>query len=142
MLLAFLIGAFLPIQAALNGKMSKAFNGPFVAGFISFFVGTIGLMIFLAVTKKLTFSSESFAQTTWWMWLPGVLGAIYIVGIIVLMPKLGVALSFGLVVAGQLIVALIMDHYGLLGTIVKQISIGRIVGVILLVAGVYLIRKF
>ena len=142
MLFAFVIGAFLPIQAALNGKMSKAFNGPVVAGFISFFVGTVALIIFLASTKKLSFSSESFSQTTWWMWLPGILGAIYIVGIIVLLPKLGVALSFGLVVAGQLIVALIMDHYGLLGMVVKQISIGRIVGVILLVAGVYLIRKY
>lgn len=142
MLFAFAIGAFLPIQAGLNGKIAKAFGSPITAGFISFVVGTIGLFIYLTISRQLNFSQASFSQTSWWMWLGGILGAIYIVGIIVLVPKLGVALSFGLVVAGQLTIALVMDHYGLLGSVVKTISIGRIVGVLLLVAGVYLIRKY
>ena len=60
----------------------------------------------------------------------------------ILAPRLGVALTFVLVVAGQMMVSLIVDHYGLLGLPVKHINWQRLVGVALLVAGVLLIRRF
>jgi len=70
------------------------------------------------------------------------LGAVYVSSVVVLVPKLGVALAFSLIIAGQMIMAIIFDHFGWLGLAIKEISPGKIIGVLLLVAGVVLIRKF
>ena len=70
------------------------------------------------------------------------LGAFYVTSVIILVPKIGVALTFGLVVAGQLGLSLMLDHYGLLGLPVHAINWQRLVGVLLIIVGVVLIRKF
>ena len=61
---------------------------------------------------------------------------------LVLIPRLGVAMTFALVTAGQMIFTLVIDHYGLLGVPVREISLMRIGGIVLITAGVVLIRKF
>jgi transporter family-2 protein len=57
-------------------------------------------------------------------------------------PRLGVALTFSLIVAGQMLITLVLDHFGFLGVPVKEVSLMRILGVILITGGVVLIRKF
>ena len=76
------------------------------------------------------------------VWLAGILGAFYVAVVIILAPKLGTALTFVLIVAGQMVVSLILDHFGMLGLPIKQINWQRMVGVALLIAGVLMIRRF
>ena len=52
------------------------------------------------------------------------------------------AMTFGLVVAGQMLVSLAFDHFGLLGVEEKPVNIPRILGALLVAAGVVLIRRF
>jgi transporter family-2 protein len=78
----------------------------------------------------------------WYVWFAGLLGAFYISTVIVLIPRLGFALTFGLIVAGQMAISLLFDHYGILHTPIREISLGRIIGALLLIAGVLLIRRF
>ena len=78
----------------------------------------------------------------WYAWLGGVIGAVYVVSILLLLPRLGLALSFSLIIAGQLLISLLLDHFGLLGLPVQSISAGRLLGAALLMIGVALIRKF
>ena len=59
-----------------------------------------------------------------------------------LLPRLGVVLSFSLVLAGQMFAAILFDQYGFLGLAVREISPGKIIGAVLLIAGVILIRKY
>ena len=61
---------------------------------------------------------------------------------VVLVPRLGVALTFSLIIAGQMLVTLVIDHFGLLGVPVKEVTLARIGGILLITAGVVLIRKF
>jgi transporter family-2 protein len=68
------------------------------------------------------------------------IGAIYVTGIIVLIPRLGAGLAFTLIVSGQLLMSVLMDHYGLLGVPVTPISPTKLLGFCLLIAGVFLIR--
>ena len=75
-------------------------------------------------------------------WLGGVLGAFFVASTVILLPRLGVALTFGLVVAGQMLITLFYDHFGLLGLDVKPMSFGRVIGVLLVIGGVILIRRF
>jgi transporter family-2 protein len=77
-----------------------------------------------------------------WVWTAGLLGAFYVAVVIILAPKLGTALTFSLIVAGQMIISLIFDHYGLLGLSIKQINWQRFLGVVCLILGVLLIRKY
>ena len=76
------------------------------------------------------------------MWTAGILGAFYVAAVIILVPKIGAALTFGLVVAGQPGLSLIVDHYGLLGIPVHMINWQRLVGIAGIICGVLLIRNF
>jgi transporter family-2 protein len=141
-LMALVLGAFLPIQAAINTRLAKFVSSPVMAAFISFAVGTVALLAYLLGTRQFRMSGWGTGPVPWWIWIGGLLGTFYVVGIVVLVPRLGVALAFSLIVAGQMAAALIFDHFGWLGLTVREISWGRLAGAVLLVAGVFLIRKF
>ena len=101
-------------------------------------------MIIATQTTKIPVSQVITSAKTapWYLWLGGLLGAYYVSTVIVIMPRLGVALTFGLIIAGQMFVSLILDHFGWLGVPVKPISWGKVAGALLLIAGVVVIRKF
>jgi len=141
-LLAVVAGAVLPLQAGLNVQLGKSVHQPIFAAFASFLIGTIGLLIYLFVLK-FDFSTISETKTVSpVVWTAGILGAFYVAAVIILAPRLGVTLTFVLVVAGQMAVSVIVDHYGLLGLPVKHINWKRILGIVLLIAGVLIIRKY
>lgn len=142
MLLVFLAGAILPIQAGFNIQIGKTVQQPVFAAFASFLIGTVALFIYLLVIK-FNFSTISATQSASPIfWTAGILGAFYVASVIIIAPKLGTALTFSLIVGGQMIISLILDHFGLLGFSIKEISWQRILGVVFLVLGVLLIRKY
>ncbi len=141
-LIAFIAGALLPVQAAFNARMGKISGSPMVAAFVSFAVGTVALLIYLLISKQQVSFANTARETPWYVWFAGILGCFYVASSVMLLPRLGVALTFGLVIFGQLIVALIIDHFGLFGAVIKTINIYRVLGIVLLVTGVVLIRKF
>lgn len=141
-LLAIVAGAVLPLQAGLNVQLGKSVNQPIFAAFASFLIGSLGLLVYLLILK-FDFSTVSQTRTVSpWIWIAGILGAFYVAAVIILAPRLGTALTFSLVVTGQMIISLILDHYGLLGLPVKHMNWQRLVGVAFLITGVLLIRKF
>jgi bacterial/archaeal transporter family-2 protein len=139
--MALALGAVLPMQAAINARLAKAAGSSIMAAFVSFAVGTMALMAFLIISGQFKFGFLS-APSPWWIWTGGLLGTFFVAGIVVLLPKLGVVLSFSLVLAGQMFIAILFDQFGWLGVAVKEISAGKIIGAILLIAGVVLIRKY
>ena len=141
-IIALLLGAILPIQAAINTRLAKTVGTPVAAAFVSFAVGTIALLIYLVITRQFNWQSSAALQAPWWIWIGGLLGTFYVAGIVVLLPSLGTVLTFSLVIAGQTIAAVVIDHFGWLNVAIREVSIGRIVGIILLIAGVVLVRKY
>lgn len=140
--LAVVSGAVLPIQAGLNAKMGKAVGDPVYAAFISFVIGSIGLLIYSLLTKVDLSQISVAGGVHWSVWTAGLLGAFYVAAVIILVPRIGAALTFGLVVTGQLTFSLLLDHYGWLGMTVHAINWQRLLGIALIVAGVLLIRNF
>ena len=140
--LALLAGAVLPTQTALNNKLAVTVDNPILAALLSFVVGTITLAIYCVATGVPLGNIVSAMNAPPTAWLGGVLGAFFVASTIILLPRLGVALTFGLIVAGQMLITLFYDHFGLLGLDVKQMTAGRVVGVLLVIGGVILIRKF
>jgi len=140
--IALAAGMLAPLQAGLNGKMGRAIESPVYAALISFAVGTLALFCY-ALATRINFTNIRYAADTHWsVWSAGFLGAFYVTATIILTPRLGAALTFSLVVAGQLIMAVFMDHFGLLGVSIQPLSWQRFAGIALITAGVLLIRKF
>ena len=141
-LLALAAGAMMPTQAATNNKMADVVGSPILAAFISFFVGTIALFVYVLVSGTPLTSLTSAKEAPAIAWIGGLLGAFFVTAAVMLVPRLGVAMTFSLIIAGQMIVTLIIDHFGLLGVPVKEVSLARVAGIVLIAAGVVLIRKF
>lgn len=57
------------------------------------------------------------------------------------MPRLGVASTITLMIAGQLALSLVLDHFGWLGVPRQPLSLTRVAGVALVLAGVLLVRR-
>ena len=133
----------MPTQAATNNKMAVFLNdSPILAAFISFFVGTVALFIY-AIASGASLGDLTLAKNaTPIAWIGGLLGAFFVTATVTLVPRLGVAMTFSLIIAGQMIVTLVIDHFGLLGVPTKEISLARIGGILLITAGVVLIRKY
>lgn len=141
-LLAILAGAMMPTQAAINNKLADAVDSPILAAFVSFFVGTVGLLAYVLISGVSLSNLASAKNVPAVAWIGGLLGAFFVTSAVVLVPRLGVALTFSLIIAGQMIVTLIIDHFGLLDVPVKEISLARVGGVVLIMVGVVLIRRF
>ncbi len=139
--MALALGAVLPIQAAINARLARTAGNPVMAAFISFAVGTIALMLFLIIAGQFHLRLN-YTWSPWWIWTGGLLGTFFVAGIVILLPKLGVVLSFSLVLAGQMFVAILIDQFGWMGMEVREISAGKIIGAVLLIIGVVLIRKY
>lgn len=140
--LALLAGAVLPTQTALNNKLAVTVDNPILAALLSFIVGTITIAIYSVASGVPLGNIAAAKNAPPAAWLGGVLGAFFVASTVILLPRLGVAMTFGLVVAGQMLITLFYDHFGLLGLDVKPMNFGRVIGVLLVIGGVILIRRF
>ena len=141
LVLAVVAGSALPVQAGLNARLATFVGGPIRASMISFGIGTLVLIVLsLLVTKGLVNTSR-LGQVPWWGWLGGAVGAGYVASAVAAAPRLGALNLFAAVIFGQLLCSVLLDHYGVLYK-EHALSTGRIAGVVLLAAGVALVRFF
>lgn len=142
LIIALLAGAVMPTQAAVNHKLSTYVQHPVYSAIISFGVGTLALLVYLLVAglplKNLLLAKNAPIIA----WTGGLLGAFFVSAIVWLVPRLGVALTFSILIAGQMLVTLLIDHYGFLDVPVKTINLPRLLAVVLVIAGVWLFRRF
>ncbi|HKT61450.1 MAG TPA: DMT family transporter [Gemmatimonadales bacterium] len=141
LLLALLAGAVLPVQTGINLQLRGVLGQPIVAALVSFIVGTAGLALLVAALRAPVPLAEAWARSSWWHWIGGLLGAVYIVAAIVLAPRLGAATLVAALVAGQMVASLLIDHYGWVGFAVHPVSPLRILGAVLVVGGVVLVQR-
>ncbi len=140
-IIAFVSGAVLPLQAGLNTRLGRAAASPAYASLISFVVGTLAMLLYIAITRQ-SVSWQGLREAPLHSWLGGILGAFFVTAIILAFPRIGPALTFGLVVAGQMTIALMLDHFNVMVANPHPINIWRVLGVLMIVGGVVLIRKF
>lgn len=139
--MALAAGSALPLQGGVNTKLGKAAGGPIHAALISFAIGTAVLLIYLVATKQ-TVSWSGIRQLPPQYWIGGVLGALYVSVVILVFPRLGPGVTFSLIVAGQMLMALVLEHNNILVAQQQSISMGRIAGIALIVIGVVCMKKF
>src|ERR1700759_804012 len=134
MIITFFVGAIIPVQAILNSRLGRQIGGSLMGAFMSFFTGTIALLILnLVVNNQAMSSLKQTAGGPWYIWLGGLIGAIFVGYITWVNQQQGVALTFALVVAGQIFISLLIDQYGLFGSAIRTITLEKIIGAVLII---------
>jgi bacterial/archaeal transporter family-2 protein len=134
-------GVSVLIQQALNANLRAELNSAAWSGFMSYFLGVLCMIVLAIILRDPVPSGGTIARVPLWAWSGGVFGAIFIALSIVALPKLGGAAYIALLVTGQMVAALTVDHFGWLGVPERPIDVPRMLGVALLIGGVVLIRR-
>ncbi len=133
-------GAMTALQAPTNAALSRALGSPIHAALVSFLVGTAVLAV-LAFLNPARGEGSPLRALPWWAWLGGAYGAFFVAVAAFAVPRIGVATLLTVVIAGQLTMALTLDHFGALGVPRNTISAQRLLGLLLVVAGAALARR-
>ncbi|GIZ12959.1 DMT family transporter [Pseudomonas sp. NCCP-436] len=138
--LPFLAGALMPLQAGINGQLARQLSSVFSAALISFAVGTLALLLITLSQREIP-AFSALRELTWWHWSGGLLGAFFIATAAFAGPRVGALLFMALVIAGQLAMAVALDHFGWAGFRESPVNFSKIAGLALIVAGIWMIRR-
>jgi transporter family-2 protein len=142
--LAVLLGAgagcLVGMQAPINSRLGKTVGGVQAASF-SFLIGTAALVAISFVLRGGLGSFGSIGRVPWWALIGGLLGAVYVFVALEAVRTLGASGLTAVVISGQLLISVVIDRFGLLGVARSPITLHRIVGLVLLVAGVALVVR-
>ena len=133
-------GVSVATQQVLNGSLRTALGSPAWAGLASYAGGLVTMIVAVIALREGVPSWKTVVDVPWYAWSGGVFGGAFILLAILLLPTLGAATLFALVIAGQVLAAITLDHFGAFGLTPHPIGTARLVGAALLIAGVALIR--
>jgi transporter family-2 protein len=139
-LLAIVVGAGLTLQVGMNGTIGTAIGSPLLASVVNFVIGTVALVA-VALASGARVTPGTAAAVPAWAWFGGLFGAAYVAAVTMLGPRLGAVALLALVLLGQMAAALVVDHFGIVGFPEHAVTPARLIGVVLLVAGVVLVVR-
>lgn len=140
LLLALIAGILLAIQAPTNAILAKAGGSAVMAAFISFLVGSLALGAATLASSGRLFA-PGLRQVPWYAWIGGLYGAVFVAVAAFAAPRIGIGVLLTAAVAGQLAAAIVLDHFGLLGLARHPVTLTRIVGILLVFLGAWLVRR-
>jgi transporter family-2 protein len=139
--LTAIVGGLIALQAPMNSTLGKRI-GTLPAASVSFVIGTV-LLVALALLFGGGFGKLGEARhLTWYYLMGGVLGAAYVTTVLVTVRSLGAGGVTAATIAGQLTAAVIVDHLGILGVEKQVVTAPRVLGVLLLAAGKFLVVRY
>jgi len=140
---AVLLGVVLTTQVATNAQLGKSLGNLYIPATVNMVIGFIATAILTWCLTSQWPSREMIRDAPWYAWFAGgVLGAVYLTGNILLAPKLGAGELVGLIIAGQLIFSVLLDHFGWIGFDQHPANLARVIGCCLMIGGVFLVSKF
>jgi bacterial/archaeal transporter family-2 protein len=140
-LLALAVGVGLSVQVGMNVTLRAVLASPMVAALVSFLVGSLALLVLVLTTGVSWPARAQISAVPAWAWFGGAFGALYVASSIVVGTRLGAAALLALIVLGQLVASLVLDHFGWLGFAQHPLNLTRMLGAALLFCGVLLIVR-
>lgn len=138
---AIVAGACIAVQGPINAMLAARLGHALPAATISFAVGGVALLVATAIFARGAMDLAVIPTLAPYLVIAGgLLGAMYVASSVVLTPRLGIAAVIALGIAGQMISSLLLDHYGALGLITRELTIGRVSGAVLVLAGALMVR--
>ena len=139
-LMVLVAGAMTAAQPPTNAILARESGSVILAALLSFAVGTAALLaIFVATHPRVSYAP--LRDVPWYAWAGGFYGAFFVAVGAYAAPRLGLASLITIAVAGQMIAALAIDHYGAFGLARTLITPGRVLGILLVLGGVVLVRR-
>ncbi len=139
--LTVIAGGMLPIQFAINARLAtKLDSTAILAALISVIVSTIALLVVAFATLDKWPRWEQLKDAPSWMWIGGVLGAVFVASSTFVVPKIGASVFVAAVLFGQIVVSMLIDHNGYLGVPTDPVTLQRVLGLTLVFAGLLIIR--
>ena len=140
-LLAMGAGAAIALQASANGNFRKSLgDNPLFAAYFSILGTVLTATVAMLAVRPPVPGADALRAAPWWNWIGGPLGALIVLAGAALTRELGAALFIALVVGGQLLCSLVLDHFALVGLNEQPGTPGRVLGALLGVAGVLCIK--
>lgn len=133
-------GVLLALQAPTNAMLARAVGSPVNAAFVSFLVGSTGLLA-AALLLHARPNVGAAAGLPWYAWVGGLYGAFFVAAIAFAAPRIGVASALTLSIAAQLVTALVLDQFGAFGLPHRPIDLMKVAGVVLVGVGAMLVRR-
>ena len=140
--LVLITGMLIPVQPVINANVAQKVGHPVSAAMISVTITFICLTIAALAARAPFWGPKLLAETPYFAFFGGAIGAIFLLVGLYAAPRLGIAFAIALLIAGQMAASMIIDHFGLMGIQERSMSPMRILGACLLLAGVVLIRRF
>ena len=134
------MGGLIALQAPVNSVLGRSI-GTFQAAFVSFAIGTLVLLVIAALARGGLGQIGEGRGMAWYYLTGGVLGAAYVTSVLVTVRSLGAGGVTAATIAGQLTASVVLDRAGVLGLPEKAVTVPRILGVLMLAAGVFLIVR-
>ncbi|MFJ1460083.1 DMT family transporter [Nocardia wallacei] len=140
-------GALRSVEAGCQNSLKLALHNVFLCGVISYAVALTGVGIIFAVTLALSRhrhwpSRADLKAMPRWAPFGGLTGGAAIFAMITVASSVGVSTFNALIIAGQMLLATAMDHYGVMGFPRRRLTVQRLAGCVLLIAGSYLMAKY
>jgi len=133
-------GCLVGMQAPINSRLGRTVGSVQAATF-SFLVGTVALVLVATVVHGGLGNLGRVGRVPWWALVGGLLGAVYVTVALLAVRTLGASPLTAVVITGQLTISVLIDRFGLLGVAKQQIAATRILGLVLLAAGVVLVVR-
>lgn len=140
--LALIAGTMIPFQSAMNAQLGKTLTSPYYASLIVFLVAAAGLIVYIALQQFHLPTLGQLTSAPKWSYLGGILGGTYILLIVLCAPRLGIGNVTVMVLLGQVIAAAVIDHFGILNAPIHPLNWLRLIGIALVIGGVYVVRKY
>jgi bacterial/archaeal transporter family-2 protein len=140
-LAAIVIGALVSTQPLINAILARAIGSPFGAAAISIAVAFLCALLMLTVTGRGDMRLATLGAVPWWVYLAGTVGTLFVAGGVVIAPVTGALVFFVCVIGGQLLGAMLADHFGAFGLDVRPISLLRLLGLALVLGGALLVQR-
>jgi bacterial/archaeal transporter family-2 protein len=140
-LLALCAGAAIAVQAGMNAQLGVLLKNPLLSAAVTFVVACVCVMTVVLITARELPSLINVQTVPVHLWFSGAISAFGVASFYFLIPRMGVGamMSFGL--TGQLLVAMLISHWGFFDLPVKSINLSKLLGVIAMIAGIVLINK-
>ena len=140
-ILALTIGLIVPLQAAVNHQLKGLLDGSTILStLVSFICGASVMALAALLGGQRLNTLGNLSQVPWWQLTGGLMGALFVFVSTLVAPRIGFAALVALVTTGQVLCGLAMDHYGTLGMQVRELSSARVMGALLVIAGVVLVN--
>jgi transporter family-2 protein len=138
--LTALVGGLIALQAPINSQLGRSV-GSFQAAFVSFALGTLILAVAAGQARGGWGQIGNLTQVAPYYLTGGLLGAMYVTAALVTVRSLGAGGVVAATIAGQLAAGVLIDRLGLLGVAQRPITAAKLVGIVLLAVGTYLVVR-